>query len=72
VSALIRHAPSLLRGQAGNLYCAVGERRQRAWMRAMRDALIGLPAALRKRRKVQRARVVSGAQLEDAARSGWR
>lgn len=70
--ALIRHAPSLLRGQAGNLYCALRERRLRAWMRAIGDALIGLPAALRKRRKVQRARAISVAQLEDAARSGWR
>ncbi len=70
--ALIRHAPSLLRGQAGNLYCALRERRLRAWTRAMRDALSGLPAALRKRREVQGARMVSVAQLEDAARSGWR
>jgi GT2 family glycosyltransferase len=69
--ALIRHAPSLLRGQAGNLYCALRERRPRTWMRAMRDALIGLPAALRKRKMVQGARMVSVAQLEDAARSGW-
>ncbi len=69
--ALIRHAPSLLRGQAGNLYCALREHRLRAWMRAMRDALSGLPGALRKRREVQGARMVSVAQLEDAARSGW-
>ncbi len=69
---LMRHTPSLLRGQVGNLYCALGERRLNAWMRAMRDALIRLPATLRKRRKVQRTRVVSIARLEDAARSGWR
>ncbi len=69
---LMRHAPSLLRGQVGNFYCALRERRPRVWVRAMRDALIGLPAALHKRGQVQRARVVSVAQLEAAARAGWR
>jgi GT2 family glycosyltransferase len=69
---LLRHAPAILRGQAGNLYTALREHRPRVWARAMRDALRGLPAALRKRRGVQRSRVVSLAQLEQAARSGWR
>jgi hypothetical protein len=71
-ASLLRHAPSLLRGQAGNLYVAIRERKLRVWVRAMRDAVKGLPAALRKRRSVQRSRVVSLAQLEAAARAGWR
>ncbi len=71
-SALVRHGPSLLRGQAGNFYCALRERKLRVWVRAMRDALSGLPAALRKRRHVQRVRVASAAQLEAAARAGAR
>lgn len=71
-SSLLLHAPSLLRGQAGNLYVAIRERKLRVWARAMSDAVKGLPAALRKRRSVQRARVVSLAQLEAAARAGWR
>lgn len=65
--ALVRHAPALARGQAGNLYTALRERRLRTWLRAMRDALAGLPAALGKRRAIQRARVVSLRELEAAA-----
>jgi GT2 family glycosyltransferase len=65
--ALLRHAPALVRGQAGNLYTALRERRLRTWLRAMRDALRGLPAALRKRRAIQRTRTVSPAELEAAA-----
>lgn len=70
-SSLLRHAPSVLRGQAGNLYTAVRERKLRVWGRAMRDALRGLPAALGKRRRVQRGRTVGVAELEAAARAGW-
>lgn len=69
---ILRHAPALLRGQAGNLFVAIRERKLRVWVRAMRDALKGLPATLRKRRMVQRARVVSLNQLEAAARAGRR
>ncbi|HXD55763.1 MAG TPA: glycosyltransferase family 2 protein [Solirubrobacteraceae bacterium] len=68
---LLRHAPSLLRGQAGNLYTALRERKLRVWARAMRDAARGLPAALRKRGEVQRSRTVTIARLEQAARAGW-
>jgi GT2 family glycosyltransferase len=71
-SSLLRHFPSLLRGQAGNLYAAVHERKLHVWLRAMRDAGKGLPVALHKRRAVQRSREVSRAQLEAAARAGWR
>jgi GT2 family glycosyltransferase len=66
--ALARHAADLLRGQAGNLYVAIRERKIRVWARAMRDALRGLPVALRKRRTVQRSRVISAAELETVAR----
>jgi GT2 family glycosyltransferase len=65
--ALLRHAPALVRGQAGNLSTAVREGRLRTWLRAMRDALAGLPAAVRKRREIQRTRVISPAELEVAA-----
>ena len=67
--SLVRHAPQLLRGQAGNLFVAVRERRVRVWLRAMRDALRGLPGALRKRRGVQRTRVITLAELEAVAQS---
>lgn len=72
LSSLLRHAPSVLRGQAGNLYTAARERKLRVWGRAMRDALRGLPPALRKRAEVRRGRVVSVAELEAAARAGRR
>jgi GT2 family glycosyltransferase len=68
--SLLRHAPALLRGQAGNLYTALRERRLGTWARAMRDALAGLPQALGKRRAIQRARVISAAELEHVAASG--
>jgi GT2 family glycosyltransferase len=69
---ILRHAPSLLRGQAGNLYTALRERKLGVWGRAMRDALRGLPAALGKRRAVQRSRTVPVARIEAAARPGSR
>jgi GT2 family glycosyltransferase len=66
--ALLRHAPALMRGQAGNLLTALREGRLRIWMRSMRDALAGLPVAVRKRRAIQRTRVISPAELEAVAR----
>lgn len=71
-ATLARHAPELLCGQAGNLYVALRERKLRVWARAMRDAARGLPTALRKRRDVQRTRVLTLAQLELVARAGRR
>jgi GT2 family glycosyltransferase len=62
--ALLRHSPALVRGQLGNLYVAARERKLGVWARATRDALKGLPRALGKRRAIQRARVVSLAELE--------
>jgi GT2 family glycosyltransferase len=70
--ALLRHAPALLRGQTGNLYTALRERKLRVWVRAMRDAIRGLSTALRKRREVQGTRVISVAELERVARAGRR
>jgi GT2 family glycosyltransferase len=69
VGALARHAPQLLRGQAGNLWTAVRERKLRLWARAIADALRGLPAALGRRRAVQRARAIGHAELEARART---
>jgi len=71
-STLLRHAPALLRGQAGNLYTALRERKLRVWARAMRDAIAGLSSALRKRRAVQRTRTITAAELERVARAGRR
>lgn len=67
--ALLRHAPALLRGQVGNLYTALRERRLRTWIRAMRDALTGLPTAVRKRGVIQRSRIISLAELEAVAKT---
>jgi len=68
-AALMRHAPQLLRGQLGNLLTAVRERKLGVWARAMRDAARGLPAALRKRRELQRTRAIGLSRLEHAART---
>jgi len=70
--ALVRHAPSLCRGQLGNLYAAARARRLRIWARAMRDAARGLPAALSQRGEIQRQRVISAAELEALVRAGRR
>ena len=70
--AIVRHAPALIRGQAGNLFAALRVRRGRVWARAMRDALQGLPAAVRKRRRLQRARTISLRELERVASAGRR
>jgi GT2 family glycosyltransferase len=69
---IARHAPEIARGQLGNLYVAIRERKLGVWARALRDALRGLPSALRKRRAVQRSRTITLAELEAAARAGRR
>jgi GT2 family glycosyltransferase len=66
--SILRHAPDLLRGQLGNLYVAARERKLRVWVRAMRDGIRGLPVALRKRRAIQRSRVISLGELEALTR----
>ncbi len=68
-ASLVRHGPQLLRGQLGNLYAAARARKLGVWSRAMRDALRGLPAALSRRREVQRSRTIDLARLEAAART---
>jgi hypothetical protein len=70
--SLLRHAPSLLLGQAGNLSWALRERMAGVWARAMRDAIGGLPAVLAKRRRIQRARVITPRQLDAVVRLGRR
>jgi GT2 family glycosyltransferase len=67
--SLLRHAPDVARGQAGNLWTALRARKLGIWTRAMRDAARGLPAALRKRRAVQRSRVIALAELEAVSRT---
>jgi hypothetical protein len=62
--ALLRHAPQLILGQLVNLAVAMRDRKLDIWLRVWRDALKGLPRALRKRRSVQRRRRVSVASLE--------
>ncbi len=63
-SALLRHSPQLALGQAMNLAVAVRDRKLGIWLRVWRDALRGLPGALRKRRQVQARRQVTLAQLD--------
>jgi GT2 family glycosyltransferase len=63
-AALLRHAPELLRAQAHHLVWALQTRRLGVFLRAWRDALRGMPGALRKRRAVQRSRSVGLAELE--------
>ena len=55
-AALLLQAPRIAIGHAGHLRDAVREHRLGIWRRAMIDAVRGLPAALRRRREVQRAR----------------
>lgn len=54
--ALLRHAPQLVLGQLVNLAVAVRDHKLNIWLRVWRDALRGLPGALRKRRLVQARR----------------
>lgn len=62
-AALARYGPRVALQQAFNLAWAIRHRRVRVWLRAWRDALRGLPQALRKRRVVQRRRRVGMREL---------
>ncbi len=62
--ALARHAPQLALGQLLNLAVAIRDRKLTIWLRVWRDALRGLPRALRKRREVQARRTIGLAELE--------
>jgi GT2 family glycosyltransferase len=63
LSLVARHAHQLVLGQAINLAVAVRDRKLAIWWRALRDCLRGMPAVLRKRRALQRARRRSPAEL---------
>jgi GT2 family glycosyltransferase len=66
--ALVRHAPGLLLWQLGMLGVALRDRHLRAWWRAWRDALRGMPDVLEDRRAVQASRRRSVRELERIAR----
>jgi GT2 family glycosyltransferase len=75
-AALVRHAPDLVAGQLANLLVALRQRCVGAWLRAWRDALAGMPSALRKRRAIQRSRRHGRRELEPVidsafARARW-
>ena len=61
---LVRHGPDVLLGQLSHFGLALRSRRGRLWARAVRDALRGLPAMLRKRREVQGRRSITASELE--------
>ncbi len=63
-AALVRHAPELAFVQLRNLAIALRRGRGRLWLKVWRDALAGMPAVLRERRRVQRTRVRSLAHLD--------
>lgn len=62
--ALLRHAPELALVQARNLGIALRRGKGKLWLRVWRAALAGLPSVLRERRRVQRSRVRSTAELD--------
>jgi GT2 family glycosyltransferase len=66
-AALVRHAPQIAFGLALNFAAACRGHKLRVWLRAMSDALRGVPAAVRRRRSVTRRR--SLAELERVM--GW-
>jgi GT2 family glycosyltransferase len=67
---LLSQLPRLLANQLGHVLVAVRERKLALLLRVWRDALAGLPAALRKRAAVQRTRRLSLRQLASAVREG--
>ena len=62
--ALIRHGHRLALGQLWAAYEAVKDHKLAIWLRAWRDALLGMPRILRKRRAVQRKRRVDARRLD--------
>ncbi len=63
-AALVRHAPQLALVQARNLGIALRRGKGLLWLKVWRSALAGMPAVLRERRRVQRARVRSTTELD--------
>ena len=68
--AIVRHLPRLLYVQAATAALAARDRQLGVLARAWRDALRGLPAMLRDRRRIQRQRTVSVRELEAAVACG--
>lgn len=64
LAAFARHGHELAGSQLHNLAWAIRTRRVGVLMRVWRDALLGMPAMLAKRRAVQRSRVVQLRDLE--------
>jgi GT2 family glycosyltransferase len=69
LGALLRHLPALLMGLVASLYVALRHRCVGVLLRAWRDALLGLPQMLRKRRAIQRARVCGPRELNGVIES---
>lgn len=63
-SALLRHGHRFLNAQAHTLVWAAQTKRLGIFLRAWRDALAGMPAVIRKRRRIQRTRSVGLDRLE--------
>lgn len=63
---LVRQLPRIVYVQSAQLYIAARERRLGLWLRVMRDAARGLPAAVRRRAAVQSRRRVTVRELERA------
>jgi GT2 family glycosyltransferase len=66
----LRHAPQLVYGQFWNLAMAVRDRRVALLARAWRDAAVGLPGVLRRRRGVQALRAEDTRALEGRLAGG--
>lgn len=67
---LVRHLPEIGFVQARNLAIAARRGDPGLWVRVWRDAIRGLPDALRRRRSIQAGRLVGPAELERAVRAG--
>ena len=70
LGAIVRHSPQLLLGQLENLAMALRARKLDVWLRVWRDALLGLPRMLRKRRRVQASRQITLRALDVIVREG--
>jgi GT2 family glycosyltransferase len=70
LGAIVRHSPELLLGQLENLAMALRARKLEIWLKVWRDALLGLPRMLRKRRRVQASRRISLHALNELVDEG--
>jgi GT2 family glycosyltransferase len=70
LAAIARHSPQLVLGQLENLAMALRAHKLDIWLRVWRDALIGLPRMLQKRRPVQANRRISLRELEAVVGQG--